>query len=205
MRADPLRWHLLAVVRALDLPDCWIGAGFVRNAIWDNLHKRSPSPLTGDVDVIWYNVSRTDPDEDRDLEAVLQALEPSIAWSVKNQARMHTRNGDAPYASAVDAMRCWPETATAVAARRCGADGCEIAAPLGLEDLTNLILRPTPRFTGAKRSVYEERLQDKGWLAAWPMLRTAEDHPPNPDTIRLRTFGFSTMLSNGRQIRQHRN
>ncbi|MGH8392414.1 MAG: nucleotidyltransferase family protein, partial [Pseudomonas sp.] len=28
--SDPLRWHLLAVVRSLALPDCWIGAGFVR-------------------------------------------------------------------------------------------------------------------------------------------------------------------------------
>jgi hypothetical protein len=28
---------------------------------------------------------------------------------------MHMKNGDAPYLSAVDAMRFWPETATSVA------------------------------------------------------------------------------------------
>ncbi len=52
IQADPLRWHVLGVVRALHLPDCWIGAGFVRNAVWDYLHQRSRSPLDGDVDVV---------------------------------------------------------------------------------------------------------------------------------------------------------
>jgi hypothetical protein len=107
-------------------------------------------------------------------EAALRVAAPSIAWSVKNQARMHIRNGDLPYASATDAMRCWPETATAVAVRRDGFDGCEIAAPFGLDDLLNLILRPSPRFSREKRGVYEDRLRTKGWTTAWPLLRKAE-------------------------------
>ena len=174
LRADPFRWHLLDAVRALGLPDSWIGAGFVRNAVWDHLHGRPPSPLTGDVDVIWYDLDRTDSAEDRRHEAALRAAEPSIVWSIKNQARTHTRNGDAPYASAVEAMRHWPETATAVAVRRHDPDGREIAAPFGLDDLLNLILRPTPRFSRAKRGIYEDRLRTKGWTASWPLLRTAE-------------------------------
>ena len=173
LRADPLRWRLLNVVQALDLPDSWIGAGFVRNAVWDHLHQRAPSPPDGDVDVIWYDPHRADPAEDLGHEAALRTAEPSIIWSVKNQARMHERNGDAPYASAVDAMRYWPETATAVAARRQDHDRCEIAAPFGLEDLLGLVLRPTPRFSGEKRRVYEERLRTKGWTASWPHLREA--------------------------------
>ncbi len=171
LRADPMRWHLLHLVRLLDLPDCWIGAGFVRNAVWDHLHRRSPSLPTGDVDVIWHDPERIDPTEDRKHEARLRAAEPSITWSVKNQARMHIRNGHAPYASAVEAMRYWPETATAVAARRRGPEDCEIAAPLGLDDLFNLALRPTPHFSGEKRFIFEERLQTKAWVAHWPRLR----------------------------------
>jgi hypothetical protein len=171
LRTDPLRWHLLKVVQGLDLPDSWIGAGFVRNAVWDHLHQRPPSPPTGDVDVIWYDPQRANPAEDLEHEAVLRVAEPAIAWSVKNQARMHGRNGDAPYASAVEAMRYWPETATAVAARRRGEHCCEIAAPFGLKDLLGLVLRPTPRFSGEKRVVYEERLRTKGWVASWPDLR----------------------------------
>jgi hypothetical protein len=172
--ADPFRWHVLDVASALGLPDSWIGAGFVRNAVWDHLHGRPPSPLTRDVDVIWYDLARTDPAEDRKIEAALRVAEPSIAWSVKNQARMHTRNGDLPYASVTEAMRCWPETATAVAVRRHGFNGCEIAAPFGLDDLLSMILRPTPRFSREKRGIYEARVRTKDWTAAWPLLRKAE-------------------------------
>ena len=97
-----------------------------------------------------------------------------MLWSVKNQARMHTRNGDAPYASATEAMRCWPETATAIAVRRNGEEGCEIAAPFGLDDLLSLTLRPTPRFAREKHHAYVERLRTKRWTAAWPLLKEAE-------------------------------
>lgn len=171
LRADPLRWHLLEVVCALHLRDGWIAAGFVRNAVWDHLHDRAPSAPTGDVDVIWYDPMVTDPIEDRRYEAMLRATAPGIAWSVKNQARMHLRNDDQPYRSATEAMRHWPETATAVAVRRRGEAGCEIAAPLGLDDLVRLILRPTSRFFDEKRAVYDGRVASKRWIENWPRLR----------------------------------
>ena len=72
-------------------------------------------------------------------------------------------------------MRCWPETATAIAVRRTDNDtGCEVAAPFGLDDLLNLVLRPTPHFARDKRPIYEARLQAKQWAALWPLLRKAE-------------------------------
>lgn len=173
LRADRRRWHLLATVAALDLPDCWIGAGFIRNAVWDHLHQYPPSAPNGDIDVIWYDPDRTDPALDRHHEDRLAAIEPSALWSVKNQARMHIRNGDPPYASAIDAMRHWPETATAVAARHHGAGLCEVAAPLGTDDLFGLILRPAANFVDLKRDVYDERRRSKKWLELWPLLREA--------------------------------
>lgn len=173
LRADRRRWHLLGVVATLDLPDGWIGAGFIRNAVWDHLHGRPPSPPQGDVDVIWFDSDQTDPALDRLHEARLAESEPSVVWSVKNQARMHSRNVDPPYASTVDAMRHWPETATAVAARRHGDELCEVAAPLGLGDLFGLVLRPTTNFVEMKRSIYDERLRSKKWVGRWPLLREA--------------------------------
>ncbi len=169
---DPARWRLLDVVRSMRLPDCWIGAGFVRNAVWDCLHGRTPS-LPGDVDVVWFDPERADPSQDRTIEAALRTLAPSVAWDVKNQARMHLRNDDAPYVSVTDAIRCWPETATAVAVRRNEEDQCEVAAPLGLDDLFALIVRPTQRFAGDKRQICVDRIQAKGWLETWPLLRAA--------------------------------
>jgi hypothetical protein len=172
---DPLRWRLLQLVRSLDLPDCWVAAGFVRNAVWDHLHGRINSPLSSDVDVIWFDPDCRSPEVDREAEAALQALDPGINWSVKNQARMHIQNGDRPYAGSVDAMCFWPETATAVAVR-CGKNGgCEVDAPLGLDDLFGLVLRPTARFTGEKRGIFQQRVISKNWLAIWPLLRQISD------------------------------
>lgn len=170
IRTDPLRWQALAVVRSLHLPDGWIGAGFVRNALWDHLHGRPPSALAGDVDVLWFDPQCLDPEEDRRLEARLRAIAPGIDWSVKNQARMHRRNGDAPYRDTSDAMRYWPETATAVAVRRTEQDQCEVCAPLGLEDLFNLRLRPTPRFSEDRQAIFQQRIASKRWLDQWPSL-----------------------------------
>lgn len=162
---------VLEQVRSLQLPDCWVAAGFVRNAVWDHLHGHARSPIASDVDVIWFDATRCDTAGDRALEAALRELQPGIDWSVKNQARMHLRNADLPYANAIDAMGFWPETATAVAVRLNEAGHCEVAAPLGLNDLFGLILRPTPRFAQGKRALYHERLRAKAWHLRWPLLR----------------------------------
>ncbi|MGD9541455.1 nucleotidyltransferase family protein [Methylocystis sp.] len=168
---DPIRWPVLNFVRELRLPDCWVGAGFVRNAVWDNLHGRSSSLLDGDVDVIWFDRHRASEAEDDSLEIALRKADPTVRWSVRNQARMHLRNHDAPYVSSADAMRFWPETATAVAIRRTCGDCCEIAAPFGLRDLFHMVVRPTPRFAATKREIYEDRIQKKDWTNRWPLLR----------------------------------
>lgn len=168
---DPRRLRILQQVRELDLPDCWVAAGFVRSAVWDHLHQRSDSPLPQDIDVIWFDRSQTSPARDAELETVLRQQDESLQWSVKNQARMHLRNGDAPYASATEAMRYWPETATAVAVRLDEQDEVEIAAPLCLEDLFELIVRPAGRFKDEKQPIYRERLSSKNWQATWPQLK----------------------------------
>ncbi|MGF6489273.1 nucleotidyltransferase family protein [Pseudomonas frederiksbergensis] len=175
--ADPARWRLLQLVHSLGLPDCWIGAGFVRNAVWDHLHGRFPSPISSDVDVIWFDPCHCTPSDDRVLEAALRDLDPTVLWSVKNQARMHVQNGDKPYICTTDAMRYWPETATAIAVRLREGNTCEVSAPLGLDDLFNLIIRPTWRFTEEKKAMYQKRLKSKGWTTAWPLLRQERGLP----------------------------
>ena len=157
LRADSVRWHILGIVADLDLPDCWIAAGFVRNAVWDMLHGRPKQQLMGDVDVIWFDSACLTTEPDREIEATLRKAEPSVTWSVKNQARMHLRNNDAPYQSSSHAMQHWPETATSVAARRAAGDQCEVAAPLGLSDLLSLVLMPTPHFAAERRSIFDAR------------------------------------------------
>lgn len=182
---DPTRFRLLAIVRSLGLPDCWVGAGFVRNAVWDYLHGRDASPILTDVDVIWFDAQRCTPEQDKVLEAVLGDLEPNVSWSVKNQARMHAQNGDKPYLSATDAMRYWPETATAVAVALRESGSLEIAAPLGLDDLFDLVIRPAGRFATEKTAVFQSRLTSKNGMKTWPKLRlaTVAGHPIRSEKI----------------------
>ncbi|MEQ8343968.1 MAG: nucleotidyltransferase family protein [Sneathiellaceae bacterium] len=171
IRADPARMRLLHSLQALALPDAWIAAGTVRGAVWDHLHGRRLRPPAGDVDIVWFapGAGRA---ADRRLERRLAAAAPRIAWSVKNQARMHLRNGDAPYRDTADAMRHWPETATAVAVRLSGRR-LEVLAPCGLDDLFRLVLRPTAGFRRARRAVVCARIRDKKWQSRWPRLRAA--------------------------------
>lgn len=114
---DPDRMAVLHAVRALKLNDGWVGAGFVRDAVWDYLHGYALHAVSGDVDVVWFDSDRCTPEHDSYLEERLRQQLPSLDWSVKNQARMHLRNGDNPYLSTEHALLNWPETATAVAVR----------------------------------------------------------------------------------------
>lgn len=175
IRQDQERQRLLSLVHSLGLPDCWIAAGFIRNAVWDFLHRKAPSCPSGDIDVIWFDPARNSKSIDLQLEDRLKRFDGAIDWSVKNQSRMHVGNGDPPYQSASDAMRFWPETATAVAVRYIDGGDLEIAAPFGLEDLYGAVVRPTPRFQGAKRAMFDERLKCKKWLEQWPSLRVERE------------------------------
>jgi hypothetical protein len=83
---------------------------------------------------------------------------------------MHERNADRPYLSASDAMRYWPETATAVGVRLSDKTRIEVSAPFGLDDLFALVVRPTERFVTEKQSVYADRMHAKKWQAIWPKL-----------------------------------
>ena len=169
--SDQRRMDVLRAVRDLGLPDCWVAAGFVRNCVWDHVHGFAASPLLEDIDVVWFDAAQCDAECDAAHERALLSRDANLDWSVKNQARMHVRNGDAPYASATDAMRYWPETATAVGVRLGQDDTIEVAAPFGLDDLFGLAVRPTGRFALEKRAVYLARIRAKDWPGRWPRLR----------------------------------
>ncbi|MGI9387912.1 MAG: nucleotidyltransferase family protein [Methyloligellaceae bacterium] len=161
--------HLLKAVDAISLPDCWIGAGLIRNAVWDHLHGRVPKLIPGsDVDVVYFDPRHATLERDETIEDRLTNEIRDVPWSVSNQARMHVRNGDMPYSDVEDALRHWPETATAIGAR-IGHYGIELVAPYGVEDLIKLIVRPTPAFAN-KMDLCRKRISAKSWTERWPKL-----------------------------------
>jgi hypothetical protein len=169
MHDTPICLAALGALASARLPDAWIAAGLVRNAVWDERHG-FPFSIPEDVDVIYFDAERPEPEREREIEATLHAALPDLPWSVRNQARMHLRNGHAPYRSSADAMAHWVETATAVGVRLAAAGSVEIAAPHGLGDLDALILRPGPSYRD-RLEVFYARQAQKRWLERWPMLR----------------------------------
>ncbi len=163
----------LEAVAALGLPDAWIGAGFLRGAVWDRLHGYPSRTPLDDIDVVYFDPEACDPAVEAVLERRLGEDLPGLPWSVRNLARMHLRNGDPPYRSSTDALAHWLETPTAVAVRLGAAGGPELLAPLGTRDLLGLTVRPTPHARAHKHrlAAYRERLTRKNWPAKWPKMR----------------------------------
>ncbi len=178
--ADAWMMAVLRTARGLDLADWWIGAGFVRNKVWDALHDYTKRTPLADIDVLYFDPAEPSREREVGLEAALQAASPGLPWSVRNQARMHLRNQDPPYRDTTDAMRHWLETATPVAVTLDGRDQLQLAAPLGLDDLLALRLRPAP--AGQRRAAqYIERVRAKNWTAQWPKLRVEMPEGNSPE------------------------
>jgi uncharacterized protein len=169
MRGTPACRAALEALRSLNLPDAWIAAGLVRNAVWDERHE-FPFSLPEDIDVIYFDAADPSGHREVEIESELRRLAPHLPWSVRNQARMHLHNGHAPYRSSSDAMAHWVETATAVGVRLAPDGSIEIAAPHGLADLDALILRPGPSYRD-RLEIFYARQARKRWLERWPMLR----------------------------------
>jgi hypothetical protein len=164
--SDITRMHALHAVASLRLPDWLIAAGFVRNAIWDYLFDKK-TPLN-DADVIYYCADDLSPERDRQLEKCLQAAAPYLPWSVKNQARMHLRNGDARYLDTLDAMSYWPEKQTCVGIRISGNGDMQLRHCFPLSLQFNGRIDRNPR---RSLDVFNQRIQKKEWLATWPALK----------------------------------
>jgi len=169
MEADPLRMRALHIAADLDLPDWCIAAGFVRNLVWDKLHGFArPTPLA-DIDLIYFDPFQVGPVRDRELEAHLATVDPSLPWSVHNQARMHERNGDPQYTGTLDAMCHWVEMETAVGVRLNARHEVEVLSAFGLESLFAKKLTPNPR--RRRMAEFCARLNRKNWLWTWPELQ----------------------------------
>jgi uncharacterized protein len=170
---DEFMMEILQAASSLNLPDWWICAGFVRSKIWDTLHGFPQRTDTPDVDVIYFDRTNVEEGIEKQLEKKLMRIMPTIPWSVKNQARMHTINNLPPYTSSEDAISKFPETATALGVKLDRTHQLVLTAPCGIEDVIHLELKPTPFFTltTERAVIYEERIIKKNWKANWHKIK----------------------------------
>jgi hypothetical protein len=178
IKNDKWMMDILETTKRLNLPDWWIGAGFIRSKVWDYLHNykiRTPIP---DVDVIYFDKDDFSDSEaagetsknETEYEKLLQNMMQDVKWSVTNQARMHLFHNHGPYKSSEEGLGHWVETATCVGAKLDEKNNLILVAPHGINDLVNLILRPTVS-NHEDIEKFEERILSKKWLTKWPKLK----------------------------------
>jgi len=169
IQEDKWMMELLKSAQTLKLPDWWICAGFVRSKIWDVQHGFEKRTTIPDIDVIYYDRTNIGKSMEKEHEEALKRLLPTIPWSVKNQARMHSVNNVLPYISSVDAISKFPETATALGVKLGETDNVILTAPYGIEGVVNLRVEPTPYFCENidRMKIYEERIRKKNWQVVW--------------------------------------
>ena len=168
IKEDKWMMNILRIAEKLDLPDWVIGAGFVRNKVWDYLHGFNKSRVdTADIDLVYYDPSGNDQKADEELSEKLKK-ETGIVWEVVNEAYAHEWNNLPPYKSTEDALSQWPETVTAIGIKLENGE-LKLVAPYGIDDLINLIIRPSPKFADINK--VKERIRQKRWQEKWPKLK----------------------------------
>ncbi|MCD7097549.1 nucleotidyltransferase family protein [Stenotrophomonas sp. MMGLT7] len=177
-RGNAAFMQALRHVRGLGIADGCIGAGAVRNLVWDHLHGLERPRPESDVDVAWFDASDLSRAHDQALQRRLAAAAPHLPWEVTNQAAVHLwfehHFGHAvePLRSIEDAVASWPEYATCVALSLRNDDTLHVIAPHGLDDLFGMVVRRNPRRVSI--ATYRRRLAEKRYLDRWPQVTVIE-------------------------------
>ncbi|MBB1624522.1 hypothetical protein A9974_04625 [Achromobacter sp. UMC71] len=173
--ASLMRW--LRAGRDSGVADWCIGAGVVRTLVWNHLHGFTPGCHTpADVDFVYFDPADLSATQEADITRRLRETAPDAAWEVVNQARVHLWRRDGadappPARSLQAGIAAWPETATCVGVSLNADDSLRIIAPHGLDDLFDLVLRPSPALRDPQH--YNQRLLDKRYTEKWPRLCVA--------------------------------
>lgn len=182
---DPFRRSVIEAARSMGLPDGAIGAGFVRQPVWDYLHGFQPTDRFVDIDVLFFDRADLTPETELRIEQELGRRMPGVPWEVTNQARMHVHNDDPAYRDTEDAIAHWLETPTALAVRLSPRATSGLVAPFGLADLLAMQIKPTA--AGVRRlDAYRRRLRQKDWHQRWPKVRMFDVDGTEIDAARLR-------------------
>lgn len=168
-------WFMQALSAAQDMNfSLWcIGAGAVRNLVWDHLHGYSHTSYLHDIDLAYF-----DPDENIGMEnkhqTILSQKSPDFPWEVTNQAYVHCWYKQyfgytVPALTSLEsAIATWPEYATSVGITLTPKKHIQIIAPYGLDDLFAMYVRRNPKRVDI--ATYRQRILSKRYQERWPQV-----------------------------------
>jgi hypothetical protein len=178
IRADPRLMHVLTTLRGLSLPDWRVFSGAVYQSVWNARTGRPAGYGVRDYDLGYFDPDTSWEAEDVVIKRVAAAFEEPFRSTVecRNQARVpiwfpaHFGEPYDPIACTDEALERFVAPAFAVGVRLEDDDRISVAAPLGLEDAFNLVLRPNPhRKVAGDWARIVERAR-----ARWPELTVIE-------------------------------
>jgi hypothetical protein len=169
-------WFMAALdaVSDLNLSQWCIGAGVIRNIVFDYIDGGTTTPIR-DVDVAYFDESDLSEDNDRVYESILINRMPNLPWEVTNQAAVHLWYHKkfgyrvSPISSIEEAVATWPETVTAIAVTKDNNDKYKVYAPCGLKDLFGMVIRRNPKRVDVR--TYKARLSKKQFDQCWKSVR----------------------------------
>ncbi|MFT4192779.1 MAG: nucleotidyltransferase family protein [Comamonas sp.] len=167
----------LCAARSLQLTSWCIGAGAVRNLVWDHLHGYTSPTFLSDIDLAYFDQDEA-PGHEQQHQARIMKAAPGYVWEVTNQACVHLwfeshfGHPVAPLRDLVDAVASWPEFATSVGISLHHNDRMEIIAPLGLDDLFDMRIRRNPARVSLE--TFRHRNATKRYTDRWPKVRVEE-------------------------------
>ena len=82
--------RVLTGARACDPPEWWIGAGVLRDLVWDGMHDGFDPSRVKDVDLVFFDAVDLSKRHEEELEAELSRRLTGVHWDARNQAAVHT-------------------------------------------------------------------------------------------------------------------
>ena len=164
----------LTAVRELNLQSWCIGAGAIRNVVWDSLHGYAQPSAFSDVDVAYFDSFNLSAERDAELQLHLKEKLAHVSWEVTNQASVHLwfesyfGHPVPPLTSLTEAVGTWPEYATSVGLTLLPDGAIEVIAPHGLDDLFDMVVRRNP--TRVSTETYRQRVIEKRYAERWPKV-----------------------------------
>ncbi len=176
LEKSPSLMLVLRLAEELGLPDWYLAGGAVSQTYWNFRHGYDLGNGIADYDLVYFDPDISYEAEDAQIKRAREKF-GDLPVEVRNQGRVHLwyheRNGGEPIAprtSTEDAISYWLAPASSVGVRLEGGR-LLVCAPLGIDDVLSMHVRPNPKKTSGY-AAYREKV--KRWQAAWPQL-TAEE------------------------------
>jgi uncharacterized protein len=183
IKASPRVMQVLEIARAANLPDWRLVAGSIYGTVWNALTNRDPNHGIKDYDICYYDPDTSWDGEDVIIKKVAALTPPELLplIEVRNQARVHLWFGD-KFGGDYPALTCTDEALSrylcysdAVAVRLEADDRITIAAPFGLGDVFDMVMRSNP----GRGATGNRRAKVAAVQARWPEVQFKEDdHAP---------------------------